>query len=362
MLTLPLPVVVALTLAFVAARAWLGSERGGRWHPLLILMVGAMAAQSLLIALVQHYGITGLRWLQPITASALPPLTWCAFVAVQVRQLRARDAWHGLAPVLSLLCLLFWPDGLDLAVIGSFVLYGFALLLALRTGAAELPLSRLASDDMPRWLWRFVALSLLVSALGDTLISLNEVMRLGESRSLLISAMSSLMLLSLGCIGLSSEWRTAETGDDPANPAQLSDKVALEPDGPEPKYAAPESVDPAMLDRLDTYMREARPWLNPDLTLLTLGRKLGIPTKTLSAAVNAGRGENVARYVNRHRIEHACELLRAGQAVTSALYESGFNSKSNFHREFQRIHGQTPSEWLEQEAQAREAAGLAAKQ
>jgi len=362
LLTLPLPVVVALALAFVAARAWLGGDRGGRWHPLLILLVGATAAQSLLIALVQHYGVTGLRWLQPITASALPPLTWCAFVAVQVRQLRARDAWHGLAPVLSLLCLLFWPDGLDLAVIGCFVVYGLALLLALRSGAAELPLSRLASDKVPRWLWRFMALSLLVSALGDTLISLNEVMQLGESRALLISVMSSLMLFSLGCIGLSSEWRTAETGDAPAYHAHLSDMVALESAESNSKKAAPEAVDTALLDRLETYMRETRPWLNPDLTLLSLARKLGVPTKTLSAAVNAGRGENVARYVNRHRIEHACELLRTGQAVTSALYESGFNTKSNFHREFQRIHGQTPSEWLEQEVPACGAIGSAAKQ
>ncbi len=360
MLTLPLPVVVALALAFIAARAWLISERGGRWHPLLILLVGAVAAQSLLIALVQHYGVTELRWLQPITASALPPLTWCAFVAVQVRQLGARDALHGLVPVLSLLCVLFWPAGLDWVVIGCFVVYGVALLLALRSGAAELPMSRLASDNLPRWLWRFVALSLLVSALGDTLISLNEVIRFGESRALLISAMSSLMLLSLGCVGLSSEWRTSETAGSASDHGHLTHKPTAGPDGSSPKAAAPEAVDLALLERLDTYMREARPWLNPDLTLLTLARKLGVPTKTLSSAVNVGRGENVARYVNRHRVEHACTLLRAGQAVTSALYESGFNTKSNFHREFQRIRAMTPSEWLEREALSREAMDSAA--
>jgi hypothetical protein len=71
MLTLPLPVVVALALAYIAARAWFGGD-SARWHPLLILMVVAAAAQSLLVALVQHYGVTGLRWLQPVTACALP--------------------------------------------------------------------------------------------------------------------------------------------------------------------------------------------------------------------------------------------------------------------------------------------------
>lgn len=360
MLTLPLPAVVALILAFIAARAWLVSERDGRWHPLLILMVAAVAAQSLLIALVQHYGVTELRWLQPITASSLPPLTWCAFLAVQVRQLGTRDALHGLVPALSLLCVLFWPAGLDWVVIGCFVLYGMALLLVLRFGAAELPMSRLASDNVPIWLWRFVAMSLLVSALGDTLISLNEVMRFGQSRALLISALSSLMLLSLGSIGLSSEWRTSEAADSAADLGRPDHKMDIGLTETAPKEAAPEAADLALLQRLDTYMREARPWLNPDLTLLTLARKLGVPTKSLSAAVNTVRGENVARYVNRHRVDHACALLLAGQAVTSAIYESGFNTKSNFHREFQRIHAMTPSRWLEQETLSREAMDSAA--
>jgi AraC-like DNA-binding protein len=346
MLTLPLPVVVALVLAYIAARAWFGSDRA-RWHPLLILLVGAVSAQSLLVALVQHYGWTGLRWLQPITASALPPLTWCAFMAVQVRPLRTRDAWHGLVPLVVLLDLLVWPDGLDLLVIGSFVVYGTALLLALRPGAAELPLARLASGNMPRWLWRFVALSLLVSALGDGLIYLNQLMQFGESRGLLISAMSSLMLLALGSISLSPEWRVSDSNDDSREaPLHFNETVP----GPLNTITTAGSnvADPALLARLDTYMCEARPWTNPDLTLIALARKLGVPSKSLSTAVNLGHGENVARYVNRHRIEHVCSLLLAGHPVTSAMYDSGFNTKSNFHREFQRIHLQTPTQWLEQ--------------
>jgi AraC-like DNA-binding protein len=347
MLTLPLPVVVALALAYTAAHAWFGGDRA-RWHPILMLMVLAAAAQSLLVALVQHYGVTGLRWLQPVTACVLPPLAWCAFVAVQVRSLRARDAWHGLAPLFALFCLLFWPNGLDLAVIGSFSAYGVALLMALRPGVAELPLSRLASDNKPRWLWRFVALSLLVSALGDGLISLDQVMKLGESRGLLISAMSSFTLLAMGFIGLSREWQMSDS-IDVSRYSQLTDSHnTSEAVDTKTTADALDAVDPAQLTRLDTYMREARPWLNPDLSLMALARKLGIPSKTLSGAVNLGHGENVARYVNRHRIEHACNLLLSGQSVTNALYDSGFNTKSNFHREFQRIHKQTPTQWLEQ--------------
>ncbi|WP_442905431.1 helix-turn-helix domain-containing protein [Janthinobacterium sp. B9-8] len=54
----------------------------------------------------------------------------------------------------------------------------------------------------------------------------------------------------------------------------------------------------------------------------------------------------MSRYINRHRIRHACERLQAGDSVTTAMLASGFNAKSNFNREFRRITGQAPSEWL----------------
>lgn len=343
MLTLPLPVVVALALTYTAARVWFGGDRA-RWHPMLVMLVVSVAAQSLLVACVQYYGVTWLRGLQPVTASMLPPLAWCAFVAVQVRPLRACDAWHAAAPVLTLLGVLFWRDALDLLVIGPFVGYGVALLIALRPGVAELPLARLASGNAPRWLWRTVAVSLLVSAAGDGLIYWNQLTQWGEWRLLLISAMSSLMLLALGAIGLSPEWRSVNS--DPAG--QAAGNTPWTAQWEESNTPTPETADPALLTRLEAYMRESKPWLNPDLTLVALARKLGVPAKTLSAAVNLGHGENVARYVNRFRIEHACHLLRAGQPVTSALYDSGFNTKSNFHREFLRIHQMTPTQWLAQ--------------
>lgn len=362
MLTLPMPAVVALALTYTAALAWLGSDRR-RLHPLIVRLVALVAGQSLLVALVQHYGFTGLRWIQPVIASAIPPLTWCAFLAVQVRPLGAREAAHGLAPLLVLLALVFWPDGIDLLVIGSFVGYGVALLLALRPGAAEMPLARLASGQVPRWLWRFMALSLLVSGAGDVLIFVDQLTQGGASRAALISAMSSLALLALGSIGLSSEWRTSETVEmERGAPEAVPSSIAVHPEPKQPCSEADiqEGADPMLLERLEVYMRDARPWLDPDLSLLALARKLGVPSKALSAAVNLGYGENVARYVNRHRIEHACTLLRAGQPVTRVIFDSGFNTKSNFHREFLRIHQMTPTQWLAQAGVAVGPSGLLA--
>jgi AraC-like DNA-binding protein len=76
-----------------------------------------------------------------------------------------------------------------------------------------------------------------------------------------------------------------------------------------------------------------------------------VPAKQVSGAVNRTTGDNVSRYVNGLRIAHACTLLRRGETVTSAMLGSGFNTKSNFNREFSRVTGQTPSGWAADEGQ-----------
>ena len=86
-------------------------------------------------------------------------------------------------------------------------------------------------------------------------------------------------------------------------------------------------------------------WLNlqPALT----SRRMGVPAKQLSAAINRSTGANVSRYVNGFRVENACERLMAGEAVTNAMLSSGFNTRSNFNREFRRITGKSPVDWRE---------------
>ncbi len=88
-------------------------------------------------------------------------------------------------------------------------------------------------------------------------------------------------------------------------------------------------------------------YLEPDLTLVRLARKLGIPSKQLSAAVNRHTQANISRFINQFRIEHACQLLETGESITNTMLKSGFNTKSNFNREFRRITGATPRSWLD---------------
>ncbi len=92
-----------------------------------------------------------------------------------------------------------------------------------------------------------------------------------------------------------------------------------------------------------------KPYLDADLTLGRLSRKLGIPAKPLSSTINRMTGGNVSRFINEARIRTAQQAILDGDSITDAMLSSGFNTKSNFNREFRRIVGESPSAWLRKE-------------
>lgn len=86
--------------------------------------------------------------------------------------------------------------------------------------------------------------------------------------------------------------------------------------------------------------------LDPNLTLAKLARKSGVPSRLISNAVNQVHHLNISQWVNHFRIEHAKQLLATTELpVTEVYLEAGFQTKSNFHREFSRQVGCTPSEF-----------------
>lgn len=104
--------------------------------------------------------------------------------------------------------------------------------------------------------------------------------------------------------------------------------------------------DHDLLERLNALMRESEIYKDPGLTLARLGRRLGCPARTVSAAVNRVTGENISRFINAYRTRHAAWLLETTELpVTEVMLEAGFVSKSTFNAEFRRIFAKTPSEY-----------------
>ena len=319
----PVPVFGAVVLLFLFIRLW---TVRGRLGPIEILLA-VCAVQAAIIALAQHYQAPGMRPVQPITATLIPPMAWCAFRWTAVRPWRMSDSMHVLAPLTAAAALIAAPGFLDVFVPGAFVVYGVAILIQSNKGPDAQPQAFLVDGNLPSRIWRVIGVALIASALSDVLIVATIAIGRGDLQPWIVSLFSIGNLLLIGVVGLSTHLRTEDLVED---------------ERPRPGGDA----EHAVWSRVQAYMADRRPYLDPDLTLARLSRKLGVPAKTLSVAINRETGENVSRYVNGARIAAAQAALMAGESVTAAMLSSGFNTKSNFNREFLRIAGSSPSQWL----------------
>lgn len=109
---------------------------------------------------------------------------------------------------------------------------------------------------------------------------------------------------------------------------------------------APLDEELKVFERLTQVMAETNLFRDPEITVARLGRRLGVPARSVSSAVNRVTGNNVSRYINGLRVQHAIRLLEESDLpVTDVMLEAGFISKSSFNAEFRRISGKTPSEY-----------------
>ncbi len=141
----------------------------------------------------------------------------------------------------------------------------------------------------------------------------------------LVSGFSSMTLLVLGALGRS-----------PSLKAHVEPEVA--------RLAT--AGDAALVEATVRLMAERRLWLDPDLTLARIARRIGVPAKALSGAINRVKGENVSGVDNSWRIAEACRLMQAGASVTEAMLGAGFTTKSNFNRDCLRVGETAPNDWL----------------
>ena len=102
-----------------------------------------------------------------------------------------------------------------------------------------------------------------------------------------------------------------------------------------------------LLLKLDTFMRDKKPFLNADFSLPDLAQSLGTTVHVLSQAINAGLGKSFFEMTASYRVEEAKILLlrQRNIKVEEIAEQVGYNSKSSFNTAFKKITGVTPSEF-----------------
>jgi AraC-like DNA-binding protein len=105
--------------------------------------------------------------------------------------------------------------------------------------------------------------------------------------------------------------------------------------------AVTEKVYSEELLKLQQYMNEEKPFLNPSLTIQDVSNDIQIPVRDLSLLINHKLEQHFYDFINAYRIENAKNILKdvAKSKVTilEILYEVGFNSKSSFNTAFKSI-------------------------
>jgi len=322
---LPIPAFAAMVLAYLAVRTLLSEGR-----PLLVVFLATCALQSCLVAMVIGYDVAWLRPVLPVSATVIPPLAWITLQDALISRVSLRQVgFHGVAPAFTLFARIFAPETTDVVVPLVFAGYGVAVLYLLRS-SGDMPLARLDAGRVPMVLWQVLGWALIASALSDVFIAVAFMTGNEHWAGWLITFSSSLVLVLVGLLS-GSPSASGVAGEDSVEPASPPGETSKE--------------DIEILDALEAFLKREPMHLDPNLTLSRLARRLHVPEKRLSIAVNRATGANVSRYVNTWRVRHACKLIEDGATVTDAMLDSGFNTKSNFNREFLRETGVPPSQW-----------------
>lgn len=102
--------------------------------------------------------------------------------------------------------------------------------------------------------------------------------------------------------------------------------------------------------RASTYLQENKAFLDLDITLASLAKDTGIPSRNLSRAINTYLKCNFFEYINTMRVEYAkqrlLELSTSEYNIDSIYEECGFRSRSTFFLVFKKIVGKSPAAWL----------------
>jgi AraC-like DNA-binding protein len=330
--SIPLPFVIAMFLCVVLARAVRQSERRSGLFPLLI---AAFAVQAVLSGLNWNVGWYPARLIQPVLAAALPALAFCAFDQLRQhsdRKLVALLPHFGPALVVAIL-IAVWRSPVDVVLFAVYLGYGSALLGIARQGPDALSAARISDGWTAYKALVAIAIMLIATSVLDAVISLEFAFgHIGQGRNLL--SIASVLWLALAGYACTIADGTRPEIEENTGTASSSVRTTDSAD------------DFAIADTIDTIMREKHLYRDPDLTLERLARRVGIPGRQISGAVNRIHGRNVSQFVNEYRVNAVRrQLITTRDPVTTIMLESGFGTKSNFNREFLRVTGMTPSEY-----------------
>jgi len=360
MISIPLPFVITLLLGILAAVLYVRQEE--KEKPAFLFLT-LCALTTAIVGMRWTLDLAILRSLQPLFASLIPATAWYCFS--QAHGKKHIHFIHFIAPLVVMIAALtypFWRPPIDPILTLLYIGYGFALIKASLNSKAVPENVSFSEIEKAQKAERIAGFMLLFSAAIDGALAIDFAFFQGEHAVYILMIGHTLLLpiLSLAVVIVSLSIRSHDHDEEPLTPDQPDQKKdATAPSSvttEDTKYTDPplkeksnnttldETEVDVIIKKLDGLMTDKEVFLDPDLTLDRLARKLIIPARHISNAVNQVHGRNISQVINEYRIERAKQLLENTlDPITQVYLNSGFQTKSNFHREFTRITQQTPS-------------------
>jgi len=111
--------------------------------------------------------------------------------------------------------------------------------------------------------------------------------------------------------------------------------------------------DDASLARISGIVDYLTEHYSESFSMAELCERLGMTESSFSRYFRRATGNTFTDFVNRLRINKACQLLmETDRYITNVCYDVGFNNVANFNRRFLQVKGMTPKEFRRQ-AEAR---------
>jgi len=343
MFEIPLPFVVALLLAILLVRLTLRGPAGQVGRSLRIF-VAASLALVIMVGLRWQFDLLIFRFLRPLFAAMLPPIAWMCFAALGSKE-RSQTRWRWLhvIPVLAIFIASLtwrqWHIQVDFLIAVQFTGYGMALMILASRGEDRFAQARLGDVGSVRGIVAVVGGALIFSGLVDGLIALDFSITQGTNVATIVGTAQLVVLVVLALLMARLERlspQTTQLTDNVTEPASAQQKE-------DPQGNNDIAEDDAILAAIDEVMCAQHLYRDPDLTLDRLARRVVIPARQISGAINRRFGRNVSQVVNEYRVAEAQMLLRTtDKPVTEIMFDCGFQTKSNFNREFGRVTGMGP--------------------
>ena len=97
---------------------------------------------------------------------------------------------------------------------------------------------------------------------------------------------------------------------------------------------------------LDEYMRNNKPYLNPEMSLTVLAKEMAVDEKFIDDIINKSYKSSFHNYINKFRVDECINSISNMQEyevnLEEIVFKSGFSTYDAFHFNFTKRVGMTP--------------------